>query len=169
MANSYSNYNIIRVTPTLTEDSAYADGDVLFTATEIPNAVLGAGGCSKLLSCYLVDKDQSAFGVDLLFTEENTALGTIHATANISDADFKAIGLCGAMRHINTVAKSSDIDGLFVYKCMSLSESEESVEPILLQAKAGSTSVFVSGVINTGTPTFTNTDDIQLIFHIQYK
>ena len=29
MANSFSNYTIIRVTPTLTEDSAYADGDVL--------------------------------------------------------------------------------------------------------------------------------------------
>ena len=35
-----SNFKVIRVTPTLSTD-AYANGDVLFTTTEIPNAVIG--------------------------------------------------------------------------------------------------------------------------------
>ena len=34
-----TNRKIIRVTPTL-DTNAYAQGDVLFTATEIPNAVI---------------------------------------------------------------------------------------------------------------------------------
>ena len=55
MRSGKSDYKIIRVTPTL-DTSAYADGDVLFTATEIPNAVVGLGGCSKLVGAYIFDK-----------------------------------------------------------------------------------------------------------------
>ena len=43
MGNSVSNYAIIRVQPTLSTD-AYAQYDVLFTATAIPDAVEGNGG-----------------------------------------------------------------------------------------------------------------------------
>ena len=39
--------------------------------------------------------------------------------------------------------------------------------PMLLQADEGSTSVYVSGVLRDGTPTFA-ADDIDLIFHIEY-
>ena len=47
---------VVRVTPTRST-TAYADGDVLFLTTEIPNAVLESGGCSKLVAAYLVDED----------------------------------------------------------------------------------------------------------------
>ena len=44
---------IIRVTPTLST-SEYADGDVLFQMTEIPNAVKEDGGTSKMLGAYII-------------------------------------------------------------------------------------------------------------------
>tara|TARA_R100000655_G_scaffold4394_8_gene14118 strand:- start:2063 stop:2566 length:504 start_codon:yes stop_codon:yes gene_type:complete len=167
MGNSLSNYTIIRVTPTLSTD-AYADGDVLFTATEIPNAVLGDRGCSKLVNCFVLDQARQSFSCDFVFTEENTALGTINATADISDANMEAIGLCGALRHESTVAALGGIDGVRINKPSSLSGVGESTDPMLIQAKAGSTSVFVSGVITSGTPTFA-ADDLDIILHIQYK
>jgi len=65
MRSGKSDFKIIRVTPTL-DTNAYAQGDVLFTATEIPNAVIGLGGCSKLIGAYMLDKaDQQS---DVLFT-----------------------------------------------------------------------------------------------------
>ena len=169
MGNSLSNYKIIRVTPTLTEDSAYADGDVLFTATEIPNAVLGDRGCSKILNCFVMDQSRQSFSCDLVFTEESTALGTIHATADITDANMEGIGLCGVLRHAHDEGASGDIDQVRINKTSSLSGNSESTDPMLIQAKAGSTSVYVSGVITDGTPTFADTDDLDLILHIQYK
>ena len=45
MANNYSKYSIIRVTPTMDAGTAYGSNDVLFNSTEIPNAVIGKGGC----------------------------------------------------------------------------------------------------------------------------
>ena len=162
-----SNYKIIRVTPTLSTD-AYADGDVLFTATEIPNAVIGDKGCSKLVNCFVLDQARQSFSCDLVFTEENTALGTINATADISDADMEGIGLCGVLRHAHDDAASGDIDQVRINKTSSLSGNAESTDPMLIQAKAGSTSVFVSGVVTSGTPTFA-ADDLDIILHIQYK
>ena len=89
-----SSKRIIRVTPTLSTD-AYAQGDVLFTATEIPRAVLEKGGCSKLVGGYIFDKTDGSDDITFVFTEGNTALGTINATADISDADLLANNICG--------------------------------------------------------------------------
>ena len=160
---------IIRVTPTLST-SEYADGDVLFQMTEIPNAVKEDGGTSKMLGAYIIDKDQeNDFGVDLMFFEKNTTeLGGLKATADIGDDEFVANNFCGILRQIYSVAKSSDIDGLFIYKCKSISDTNESVEPILLQADTNSTSVYVSGVLNNGSPDFASANNLQIVLHIEY-
>mgnify|MGYP003133174590 CR=1 FL=1 len=168
MANNYSDYTIIRVTPTLSTD-AYATGDVLFTATEIPNAVRGNGGCAKLLSCYIIDQDRDTYDVDLHFTEKNTALGTINQTANISDSDFEAIGYCGSFYFQTDVGHVSNIDNIRLIKSQALTGAGESPESFLIQAEAGSSSVYVQGIIKDGTPTFAATDDIDIVLHIQYK
>ena len=73
MRSGKSDYQIIRVTPTL-DTNAYAIGDVLFTATEIPNAVIGLGGCSKLVGAYMFEKVASGSDMTFVFTEGNTAL-----------------------------------------------------------------------------------------------
>ena len=162
-----TNRKIIRVTPTL-DTSAYAAGDVLFTATEIPNAVLEKGGCSKLVRCYIMDQDRDTYDVHLFFTQKNTALGTINATADISDADMEAIGICGTLLAQTDVAQSGITDNVRIIETQSFSGAGESVEPFLIQAENDSTSVYVSGVLIDGTPTFAAADDLDIILHIEY-
>ena len=94
MANSLSNYRVIRVTPTL-DTSAYAPGDVLFNSVEIPEAVLGNAGCSKLLNMYIVNQNTDTIDVNFFFSENSMTLGTINTTADISDADLLANNICG--------------------------------------------------------------------------
>lgn len=166
---STGKYKIIRVTPTLSTD-IYAGGDVAFTATEIANAVRGDGGCSKIVNAYLMDQDRDTFDLDLIFTQKNTALGTINATANIADADMEAIGFCGFCRFKTDVAFIGGIDQVRLIRWSeTVADSERtSSGPILLQAESGSTSAYVSGIISSGTPTFAAADDIDLILHIEY-
>ena len=166
MRTGKSDYKIIRVTPTLSTD-AYAVGDVAFVATEIPNAVIGNGGCSKIVNAFLMDQDRDAYILQTIFTEGNTAIGTINATANITDADMEAIGLCGVSFFQYDTASTTHIDQVTVIKMQSLSGASESVEPMYIQAANDSTSVYVSGIISTGTPTFAAADDLDLILHIE--
>tara|TARA_R100000664_G_C2662528_1_gene78079 strand:+ start:11 stop:523 length:513 start_codon:yes stop_codon:yes gene_type:complete len=160
-------YEIIRVTPTLNNGVAYQAGDVMFTATEIPNAVRENGGCSKIVRCYLMDQDRETYDCQLIFTEKNTALGTINETANISDEDMEAIGFCGVYLIQTDAAQIGLIDNTKIMAAQELSGEDESVNPFLIQAESGSTSVYVSGIIVTGTPTFTAADDIDIILHIE--
>ena len=168
MANNYNDYAIIRVTPTLTT-GAYSDGDVLFTATEIPNAVRGNNGCSKLVNCFVLDQHKQTFDAHLVFSEANTALGTRHATADISDADIEAMGICGSVFVQHDVGAVADLDTSRIIQAQNMTGAGESYTPILLQAGQDSTSVYVSAVISDGTPNFNATDDLDIILHIQYK
>ena len=158
---------IIRVTPTLSTD-AYAQGDVLFVATEIPNAVMGNGECSKLVAAFCLSQVHgNADDFDVYFTEANTALGTINATANISDGDMEAIGLCGIMKVDADVAVTQQLDTSNVNQLISLNGTLAS-QPLLLQASGGSTSLYFQAVItSTTTPTYA-ADDLDFIFHIEY-
>ena len=160
---------IIRVTPTVTASDAYADGDVLFTATEIPNAVLESGGCSKLVAAYLVDEDSQGTLVQLVFTEKNTDFGTIHATANVSYDNAVAANICG-VGVVSADTDTIDIDNFKIHQANAYGthNNTELALPFLLQAEDGSTSVYVSGIIADGTPTFSNADSLQLNFHIDY-
>ena len=166
MRTGKSDYKIIRVTPTL-DTSAYAAGDVAFVATEIPDAVIGLGGCSKIINCFIIDQDRDTYDLNLVFTQKDTALGTINATADISDSDMEAIGFCAMNLFQSDSASSGHIDNVRIMKNHSLSGGNESVEPMLIQAEDNSTSVYVSGIITDGTPTFAAADDIDIILHIE--
>ena len=97
---------IIRVSPTL-DTNAYAEDDVLFVATEIPNAVIGKGGCSKLVAMYVIDKSNTDSDIDFYFSEGSTALGTINATANITDANLVSNNICGVELLFKTSLKAN--------------------------------------------------------------
>ena len=156
MSNSYSNFEIIRVTPTISTD-AYSVNDVFFTATEIPNAVLGNGGCSKLVDAYLIDQASQAFSAFLLFSENNTALGTINATADIADGDLEAMNITGMCRVLDAQAElAGALDTSNIHKIIPASGTDESANPVqLLQAAAGSTSVAELLEISTAVPSST--------------
>ena len=168
MGNIHSRYDIIRVRPTLTASSAYADGDVIFDATEIPNAVKGKGGCSKLVAAYMIDESSNATDMAVYFMQESTSFGTRHDTANISDDNLEAAKLCGISKLFDSATKSTELDNMRVHQIMSGGGSDESLSPLmLLQAENDSTSVFFTAVVESGTPTYAATDSLEFIFHIE--
>ena len=171
MSNGVSNYSIIRVAPTLSTD-AYAQGDVLFNPTAIPNAVRGDNGCSELVAMYLMDySDNATSDIRFVFTESGgTNFGTINETANIADGDLKALGICGGgMLDADQGSTSSFIDTSRLYPVLSLPGSSDTYPFGFLQAASGSTSVYITGIFtSSGTPTYA-ADSFELIFHIKYK
>jgi hypothetical protein len=167
---SKGSFKIIRVTPTLSTD-AYAQGDVLFTATEIENAVKGDGGCSKLLGMYIVDQSDIADSdITFVFSEGSTALGTINATANISDANLEDLGINGICTLDSDQAETgAHIDTARIFQVLPASGTGESSNAsMLLQAATGSTSVYVQGILTSSTTPTYAADDIDLVLHIQY-
>tara|TARA_R100001015_G_C4553991_1_gene115231 strand:+ start:255 stop:764 length:510 start_codon:yes stop_codon:yes gene_type:complete len=168
MRSGKSDYKIIRVTPTLSTD-AYAQGDVLFVATEIPDAVIGLGGCSKLVGGYVFDKSDGSDDITFVFTQGNTALGTINASANISDADLLANNICGITKVDNDQAATNAwIDNSKIHQMLpGSSVSENTQDLLLLQAADDSTSVFIQGIlVSSTTPTFAD-GDLQIILHLE--
>jgi len=167
-----SDFKIIRVKPTLSTD-AYAQGDVLFTSTEIPNAVIGNGGCSKLVAMFIMDKQDGADDDTIfVFHQNNTQqLGTINASADVSDSNLETMKVTGVAFNDGSDASSgAHIDNARIQQVYPASGSnEDSFQLQFLQAEDDSTSVYISG-LNTGTsnPTFAD-GDLELIFHIEYR
>tara|TARA_Y100001972_G_C7667119_1_gene337665 strand:- start:8044 stop:8625 length:582 start_codon:yes stop_codon:yes gene_type:complete len=171
---SQNKYNIITVTPTVSTD-AYTQDDLLFTSCEIPNAVLGEGGVSKLIHMYVLDTDDQAAAeaddVLYFFTQESTAFGTINETANISVANIKAAGINGFLLQDGDQAYSSnDLDNATITKVFSASGTNEPNDNLTyLKAAAGSTSVYCHAILRSSTtPDYTNADALRLILHIEY-
>ena len=78
---------------TLTTDAeAHADNDVIAQSIEIPNAVAVKGGSAIIQSVMLLDEDDEAPSVDLIFQTDNTALASDEGEAiNISDTNARDI------------------------------------------------------------------------------
>tara|TARA_Y100000593_G_scaffold22344_1_gene44627 strand:+ start:21 stop:521 length:501 start_codon:yes stop_codon:yes gene_type:complete len=164
MANNHSKYQVIRVTPTL-DTSQYDDGDVLFNALEIPNAVLGKGGSSKLVSMFVYSQIGTVIDATFIFSENSLTLGSQNATANAGDATFESANLTGMVFLDGSQVTTTHIDNSrFFASCYSA--SVDSPEPQLLQAASDSTSVYLSAIITGGTPTFA-ADSLDLILHIE--
>ena len=165
-----SNYKVIRVTPTL-ETSEYAAGDVIFNSVEIPNAVIGNGGCSKLVAAFVQSENATNLECEIIFTESAATFGTVNATANISSADLRTAGMlgymaCEAADDTTNFLDNSEIKRIYDSRSDS-SASTPNADPILLQASDDSTSVYFA-VLGGATVTF-GADDLEFIFHIEQK
>ena len=171
---SKNKYNIITVTPTVSTD-AYAQDDLIFTSCEIPNAVLGEGGVSKLIHMYVMDtEDQAAAEQDdvlYFFTEKSTAFGVINETANISAADIKDVGINGfLLQDGNQAYSSNDLDNATITQVFSASGPNEPNNNLThLKAAPGSTSVYCHAILRSATtPDYASADALRLILHIEY-
>tara|TARA_R100001530_G_scaffold129592_1_gene100019 strand:- start:29 stop:544 length:516 start_codon:yes stop_codon:yes gene_type:complete len=171
MANNHSKYAVLRVTPTL-DTSAYADNDVFFNATEIPNAVKGKGGCSKLIGLSILNEDDAAHDFDIIFMQKETDLGTINdavgSASKWTNVLAKAAGVLGAIK-IDWSDNVIDLvnNHVFTAKAGDQTGNGEGF-PILLQAENDSTSVYMAAVSRADTPT-TAADDYEIILHIEYR
>ena len=170
-------YASIEIVPVVTASSAYTVLDVLFenTSFELPSK-----GC-KIISLFAYDKgaglaDGDMF--DLFFFRDNVAnLGTMDATANISEADFKSnrpLGMCRLIHEENEI--HNEIDNLEFMQgagvnLVSLTARPVSELGLVLQGDTSTgvgNTCYVSGVINTGTPTFAAVDDLVIVLGIEY-
>ena len=167
----YPGGNIIRVTPTL-DTSTYDANDVLFASTEIPNAVSSRGGVSKLLGVTILNKDDAANDMNLVFTEKQVDLGTVGAAVGSGSLWTNALAVSAKLIGILQIDHSdSDIDLInnLVWSSFKSGPADNIAGnnlPMLLKADEGSTSVYFSGV-SIGTPT-TATDSYEYIFHVEY-
>jgi len=94
---------------TLTTDAeAHADNDVISQSIEIPNAVAVTGGSAIIQSIMVLDEDDEAPTVELLFSQVNTAITDDEGEAignGVSDLDATFRSFLGAV----TVSNYSDL------------------------------------------------------------
>ena len=173
MANNYSKYSVIRVSPTL-DTGAYADDDVFFNSTEIPNAVVGDGGASKLIGITFLNEDDVAHDIDIVFMQKSTdlanalnvAVGTGSKWTNVL---AKAAGVLGVVK-VDWSTNSVDMVNNLIYHSSSGNHGAAVTTglPMLLQAESDSNSVYMAAVSRGGTPTVA-ADDYEIILHIEKK
>ena len=172
MANNYSKYTAIRVTPTVIAGTT-EDNDVMFNATEIPNAVIGKGGCSKLLGITIIDKDGEQVDMDLIFMKVQTNFGTAGSASNITDGNLQAAKVLGALTidwtdHHVTFAQNANNASVWTSGGMAGTGNNGTTFPILLEAESDSTSVFFTAIVNTASNAdYAATDDLEFVFHIE--
>lgn len=134
---------VATLTPVLDTD-AYAANDVLFVPIEVENVFAVAGGCRALHSIVVLDGDDQGVDIDLVFMNADGELGTINSAVSISDAD--AAKILGA---VSLVAEDDAID------LVNSRLYTKTAVGLVLEAAAGSTSLWVAGIVRSGTPTFT--------------
>lgn len=131
--------NVYDVTPVL-DTNAYADNDVMFVAIEVPQ-VFDKGLARVLQSVVVLDGDDQAVDFDLVFSNATITLGTINAAVSISDAD--AAKIIGYVR-LSASTDANDLVNSHLYCKTGLG----------LAMKGATASLWVAGVIRSGTPTY---------------
>ena len=173
MALNQNARRVIRITPTVT-GVQYANNDILFDTTEVPLAVGKKGECSKLVSAMIVSKSNSLFDIELFFCQVNQSVGTVNAARNVSDADWATAKVLGRLT-LDSSADNYNYGNGRVHNFDRQSETYETTDqwksrfPVLLQAAAGSTSVFTFAFV-TGTDVTPelSVGDIELVLGVEY-
>ena len=79
------NYKTFTVIPTVEASTDYADGDVLFSPTEISNFFPNANSSAQIVSLLVIDKvAANTSDFTIYFTHVATSIGTVNATADVS-------------------------------------------------------------------------------------
>ena len=163
---------VIRINPTIST-SAYGASQAVFNSTEIPNAVRGEGGCSKLISVsWRVETSSGVNGGDmnLIFSQKLQAnlCDSLSENVDITIDEVKDSNFLGFI-HIDNSDNYDILNGTNVgtigYSSLT---STSGTNGVFLQAEAGSTSAYVSGINGGGTWTAQATDGLELIFNIEY-
>ena len=173
MALNQNARRVIRITPTVT-GVQYANNDILFDTTEVPLAVGKKGECSKLVSAMVISKSNSLVDMELFFCQVNQSVGTVNAARNVSDADWATAKVLGRLT-LDSSADNYNYGNGRVHNFDRQSETYETTDqwksrfPVLLQAAAGSTSVFTFAFV-TGTDVTPelSVGDIELVLGVEY-
>lgn len=132
--------DVIEVTLSL-DTSAYADGDVLADTQEVASAVRVAAGTGVIHSLVVLDKDDQAQALDVVFLKTNVSIGTENSAVSVSDTNADEI--------LGVVEVATDD---YVDLTNSQIVTKTSVG-IVIEAASGATSIFVAA-ISRGTGTY---------------
>ena len=162
--NSMAQRKVIRVSPTF-QAAATDSGDVAFNSTEIPNAVIRPGGCSKLVRLEIVNYSDTTCDFDLIFTQNSATIGTVDSAVSISDADLKTAKVLGSM-FVDASDTEIDLINMLISQAARAGTAtvNQQSDGLLLQASEDQTSVYFAGIDRTGA----DVDDLEFIFHIEY-
>jgi len=140
---------------TLTTDAeAHADNDVIAQSIEIPNAVAVNGGAAIIQSIMVLDEDDEAPAIELLFSQVNTAITDDEGEAignSVSDLDATFRSFLGAV----TVSNYSDL--------VDAQIGIKSNIGLVVKAASNSRSIYVHAINRSGgTYTPAATTDLKL-------
>lgn len=135
----------VTVTPTL-DTNAYADGDLLFNATELADLFAEDGGAGLIVSVGVQDKaDNTAVPMDLVFFDTAPAAGTKNNAVAFTDAEL-------AKRVATVPVLAADFKDFGGSKC-----ADADIAPKQVRARSDSKSLWVAGVIR-GAATYAASD-----------
>lgn len=130
-------------TVTLSLDTnAYADNDVLADMQEVTDFVRAEGGKALIYSVTVLDKDDQGQAMDIIISSGSGALGTENDAVSVSDANAEG------MQAISIVAAD------YVDLINSQIATKTGIN-LVVEAAAGSTSIYVGAIVRSGTPTHT--------------
>ena len=168
----YPGGNLVRVTPTVVAGET-ADDDIMFDATEIPNAVSSRGGVSLLRNMTIIDKDAENVDMDIIFMQVQTNFGTADSAPSITDANLQAAKVIGSIRidwSDAAVGFAQDSGNAQIYHSAGASGSNLIDNfPMLVQAAEGDTSIYFTAIVSdTNNADFAATDDLEFVFGFEY-
>ena len=169
--NSGKGYRkIIRLNPTIST-TAYVAGDACFNSIEIPNAVYGEGGVSRLESATIrVESTSGTAAGDMVLLFSQKAQANLHDTlstaVDIAVDEVKDSNVLGTWA-IDSSDNGDYINGTTVSSVGHPSAGNGASNCLYLQAESGSTSVYVCAIAN-GTFTASATDGLEIILNIEY-
>lgn len=138
------------VTPVL-DTAVYAANDVLFVPVELTDVGRVAGANIVLNSITALEEDyEAAFAFDLVFLRSNVSLGAVNGAVSISDVNA---------REVLGVVKVAATDVVDLVNSRLYFRTDVSVP---MQLAANSRSLWVGGILRSGTPTFTTASDLKL-------
>ena len=152
MANSTSRNKVITVTAT-TDAEGIAQNKVVAQGIEIPNAVLGNGGCSLIKSITLSDASNTSLVCDIIFSSVSTAITDDEGKAvseDVSDLDDIIASASGWVQFV--AGDHTDLVDARLHTKTGID--------LMVEAASNSQSIYMH-IINRGsTSTFGATDDV---------
>ena len=102
-------YKTFTVIPTVESGTDYADGDVLFSPTEITDFFKGKNSSAQIVSLFVIDKvAANTSDFTLYFTHSATSFGTVNNTADIEIGGIEEVQ--ATIPIVNGDWKSGDLD-----------------------------------------------------------
>ena len=131
-----------------TETDAYASGDVLFAAVEVPEVAIHNGDAILLDAVKLIDDDEIKQAIDLIFLKSEVAIGDVNDAATVpSGAEY-----LGTVKIVAT--DYTDLGDISVAEKKNVNE--------ILATAEDSTSLWVAGIVR-GAATYTTTAGLSLM------